>query len=701
MTSLRDEPSADRSSDGKTRSFRCDCPACAILLVVSRLGLLPWKRLHDRIGGPVTTLVDPAIGPKVIQLLAGLALCYLLLCTTVWLLTRPRVLAIAGTATIIAVNRLAAFAWIPVCVAMYLIFRIDMSHLDSRFVVQGDAILLTVPTIVAMIVFGLAIVTRSYQYQRNFLPRALRYVADAIPLLVALCACVALNQLSAEHTRPWSGHVARILTAQTAIIGVAIAYVLLIGEALHADWVDVRSRSARHRALVALIIARAIARLALFSMPIIVGIGIATQYEPDAAGAIKDRNGELITIYYPAGVYRMPVKTADISPWMFKAVESIEHPGLCSSPETHLPINPVRVAGIFTSAAQTIGDENALSGGSGIAVQACKNVSGRPLVRIATRLPSIPFFRRGAIGAAMLTEKFVFEFPCGWTCEEVSLFTHRPDRAPLTQYLSQVYFGEGAYGVEAAARTYFNTSARDLTIGEAALLAGLPQAPSALNPWARRDTVMVRRGQVIAAMVRQGYITPAHAATINSTSLGVGASPSAPPTGPIDRGFIAHVVEELADMGYDHLSKAGLTITTTLDRTEKADLVGDSIRRLRDHGGSAEWAATMLIDPKTGDIRAWATGRPSTSVGAEAIRPTIDAVGAFPHQPGSAIKPFIYSCALEKGVLRPDELLDDTERIIGGKYIANWDLTSQGMQPAAVELTGSRGTRRPSNSCAG
>ena len=76
----------------------------------------------------------------------------------------------------------------------------------------------------------------------------------------------------------------------------------------------------------------------------------------------------------------------------------------------------------------------------------------------------------------------------------------------------------------------------------------------------------------------------------------------------------------------------------------------------------------------------------------KSVPPPFDAVGDYPHQTGSAIKPLVYACALAHQVLRPDEFLDDTQRVIGGQYIADWDLIDWGLLPAATALAESRNT---------
>lgn len=132
-----------------------------------------------------------------------------------------------------------------------------------------------------------------------------------------------------------------------------------------------------------------------------------------------------------------------------------------------------------------------------------------------------------------------------------------------------------------------------------------------------------------------------------------------------------------------------MTISTTLDSDEQAALRDDVARAVRGlENRGVNNGGAVLIDPRDGEIRAWVGG--VTSDGSPYVG--LDMVSQYPHQPGSTIKPLLYSCALEHGVLAPDEMLDDTQRTIGGQYIANWDLTSNGLQPAREELSQSRNT---------
>ncbi|AJE66341.1 penicillin-binding protein [[Brevibacterium] flavum] len=141
----------------------------------------------------------------------------------------------------------------------------------------------------------------------------------------------------------------------------------------------------------------------------------------------------------------------------------------------------------------------------------------------------------------------------------------------LTRYLNIVPFGNGAYGVEAAARTYFGTSAAELTIPQSAMLAGIVQSSSYLNPYTNHDAVFERRNTVLGAMADAGAISPDEASAFQQEPLGVLETPQGLSNGCIgagDRGFFCdYALQYLSEQGItqDMLAKDSYTIKLTLD----------------------------------------------------------------------------------------------------------------------------------------
>ena len=143
----------------------------------------------------------------------------------------------------------------------------------------------------------------------------------------------------------------------------------------------------------------------------------------------------------------------------------------------------------------------------------------------------------------------------------------------LTNYLNLVSFGNHAYGVEAAARTYFGTHASELTVPQAAMLAGMVQSSERLNPYTNAEEVTERRNLVLQSMADNGYIKQQEADRYKGEKLGVGKKPKTLANGCIgagDRGFFCDYVLKYLDkkgISEEQLARGGYTIKTTLDPT--------------------------------------------------------------------------------------------------------------------------------------
>jgi len=222
----------------------------------------------------------------------------------------------------------------------------------------------------------------------------------------------------------------------------------------------------------------------------------------------------------------------------------------------------------------------------------------------------------------------------------------------LEMYLNRVYFGSGAYGVEAAARRYFNKSARDVTLSEAALLAGLLKAPSRLSPARDPKAANARAELVLGAMREEGMIDATELADARekpATRLASHWSGS--------ENYVAdRIVEELpaliGDVRHDIIVES--TVDLTLQHFAEA-----SIRDLIDKNGeklNVSQGALVSID-NTGAVRAMVGGRDYASS-------QFDRAVEARRQPGSAFKPFVFVAALEQGK-RPDSIRNDAPIRIG------------------------------------
>src|SRR5690606_293871 len=207
----------------------------------------------------------------------------------------------------------------------------------------------------------------------------------------------------------------------------------------------------------------------------------------------------------------------------------------------------------------------------------------------------------------------------------------------LEMYLNRVYFGGGAYGVEAAARRYFNKSAHDVTLAEAALLAGLLKAPSRLSP-ARDPNAAEERAQVVlTAMREQGMIGDSElAAAISAPATRAAAYWTGSEHYVADR-----VMEELPDLVGNVQKDIVVRTTIDLDLQKQAE---KTIRRLIDEKGKelkVSQGALVSIDG-SGAVRAMVGGY-------DYAHSQFDRASEARRQPGSAFKPFVYMAALEQG----------------------------------------------------
>jgi membrane peptidoglycan carboxypeptidase len=215
----------------------------------------------------------------------------------------------------------------------------------------------------------------------------------------------------------------------------------------------------------------------------------------------------------------------------------------------------------------------------------------------------------------------------------------------LELYLNQTYYGHLAYGVETAAQTYFGKSAARLDLAEAALLAGLPQAPSFYDPLLYPEAARARQAIVLDLMVKQGYITANEARQAKAEPLQFVSEPFS-----IEAPHFAFYVWNLLEQRYGpDVLYAGLIVTTTLDLdlTRLAQAVAQ--RRLKalaeDDSGpahNATDAALVALDPRTGQILVM-LGSPDYFD--TAISGAVN-MAVAPRQPGSAMKPITYAAAL-------------------------------------------------------
>jgi len=244
----------------------------------------------------------------------------------------------------------------------------------------------------------------------------------------------------------------------------------------------------------------------------------------------------------------------------------------------------------------------------------------------------------------------------------------------LDLYLNSVYYGEGAFGIDNAAHTYFGKSAADLTLAESAMLIGVLPAPSAYSPISGNpEYAKERQGTVLARMVDNKVITQADADAAKAQVLTY-----APPEKGVN-GSAPHFAEMiLSDLykkyGEERVTRSGFRVTTTLDLNLQKSAnaaVDKQMPFIQRNGGSN--ASVVAIDPTTGEIRAMVGSADYTNTDFGKVN-----MATTPRQPGSSIKPLYYAEAMNRNVITPATILQDKPTDFGGYTPQNADRKYRG-----------------------
>ena len=309
------------------------------------------------------------------------------------------------------------------------------------------------------------------------------------------------------------------------------------------------------------------------------------------------------------GRNRQKVNWRQISPWVTKATVAIEDRRFYS----HGGVDPI---GIARAAWADVTTGKTVQGGSTITQQLVRNL----------------YISRERTFTRKLRE----------ACLAIKLADKWPKRKILTAYLNQVYYGAQAYGIEAASQTYFSRRASQLTLQQAALLAGLPQAPSQYDPFANPSAARARRKEVLQAMLRNGAITRRQyrsAARDKSLHLKEGELYDT-----IQQPyFFGYVREELARVyGEARVRHGGLRVYTTIDPHLQAE-AKQAIKGVLNESGDPA-SAVVAIDPATGAIRAM------TAVSPGRVNNQFNLIADAHRQAGSTFKAFVLATAIEQGI---------------------------------------------------
>jgi penicillin-binding protein 1A len=357
--------------------------------------------------------------------------------------------------------------------------------------------------------------------------------------------------------------------------------------------------------------------------------------QPVVGATVYARDGRIIHAFTREN--RVVVGLADIPPYLVDAIVATEDRGFRS----HWGVD---LGAIARAALENARAGHVVQGASTITQQLARSLFLTPEVSLTRKL-------REALLALRIEQ------------------TYSKDRI-LELYLNQIYFGHGAYGVQAAAWNLFGKDVSELGLSECALLAGLPKNPSGYSPRQHPERALARRSLVLSLMVDQGIVTRDEAAQADTVSLDVLPRDDGAGLGAY---FIEHIRRELVGRyGPDALYASGLRIYTTIDMDLQAAAeaaVEDRLARLErerryaatrgDTTGAAGGTdatpyvqgALLAVDASTGGIIAMVGGRDFRD--SQFNRAT-----QAPRQPGSGFKPFVYTAAIDRGYTPADTILD-------------------------------------------
>jgi penicillin-binding protein 1A len=357
------------------------------------------------------------------------------------------------------------------------------------------------------------------------------------------------------------------------------------------------------------------------------------QIEQEVNGVIYADNGRSVLAVLRGAEARTLVDYEDIDPLMRHAIVAIED-------RRYWEHSGVDLRGIARALWADVSQQKVVEGGSTITQQFVKNALLQDQQTIGRKV-------REAALAWQLTQK--------WSKRRI-----------LEAYLNTIYFGNGAYGVQQAARVYFDHGAKDMTLAEAALLAGIPANPTAFDPIQHPQAARERRRLVLQAMLEEGKITPTELAVADASDLPTDVR--LPATQRTAHYFVNYVKQQLIDQyGASMVYGGGLRVRTTID-LELQQLAHDAISKwLTEPDDPA--AALVAIDPRTGAVKAM--------VGGENYRESqFNLAVQGERQPGSAFKPFVLATALKQGISPLTRMESKPQQIdLGDKFwvVSNYE----------------------------
>lgn len=379
--------------------------------------------------------------------------------------------------------------------------------------------------------------------------------------------------------------------------------------------------------------------------------------ESASSTMIYDKDGKLIT---QLGIKNsVPIDLEDVPENVVNAFLAIEDPGFYQ----HYGIS---LRGIARAAWSDITSRSIREGGSTITQQ---------LVKISFLTPEKTIKRK--IQEIILA----FQVERQYTKDEI-----------LEMYLNNIYLGEGAYGIQAASQTFFNKDIRQgLSLEEAALLGGLPQAPSAYSPYTNPQAALSRRNIVLDSMAKNNFISQSEAEKAKATELQIETKEPAERQYPYPY-FLDYLTDRLIEKyGETEVFKGGLRVYTSLDQNIQQIAEAAMSKNSNFPASKADankilqpQGAVVVLDPATGQIRAMVGGREHTH------KRQWNRVFHTTRQPGSAFKPIVaYGPAIEYQGMGPATVIDDIPTRYGSYEPRNFDGRYRGLITLRQALTNS------------
>jgi len=370
---------------------------------------------------------------------------------------------------------------------------------------------------------------------------------------------------------------------------------------------------------------------------------------------VLDRNGKLIEDWSPAGHYHVTLTLEQMGPQAPKAVLAAEDRNFYN----HGALDPASIA---RAAWVDVTSRGVNQGGSTITQQLVK-------IQLLTPERSVTRKLQEVVLAIALEQRY--------SKDQI-----------LGMYLNRVYFGHGAYGVGAAAKTYFNKDAKDLTPAQAAFLAGMIQAPAAYDPKLHYDLAHERELYVLRGMVATGALSQAEADKAAAEDVKSELHIQATARQTKAPHFVDYVLSQLeTTFGSAAVQQGGIVVRTTLDlgiQQTAQSAVANGVQDLS--GMDVNNSALLAANPKNGDILAWVG---SADYGSDSIGGQFDVV-LSKRQPGSSFKPYVYEAALRDHKITWATILHDRSTDFNGYRPADFDNGGMGDIPARTAILYSR-----------